>query len=128
MADAPALGAGARKGVEVQILSPTPPPLSLLPTCGEVAPKAPEGPADGDILENVLVETLGFVAIVVVLLAFLVAVLIVWDQLVGVAFARVVAGAARVVGQSKGHWYFWALLILAALTVLAALAVAILIS
>src|SRR5450759_1010682 len=34
MADAPALGAGARKGVEVQILSPT----LASPHCGELRP------------------------------------------------------------------------------------------
>lgn len=67
-------------------------------------------------------------ALAVIVVAFVMAVVIVWDRLVGTAFVGVVAGATRVVAQSHGRWWFWPVVVVAALAVIAAFVVAVLIS
>jgi uncharacterized membrane protein len=67
-------------------------------------------------------------ALVIILIAVVMAVVIVWDRLVGTALVGVVAGATWVVAQSHGRWWFWPVMLVAALTVIAAFVTAVLIS
>ena len=68
------------------------------------------------------------VALAVIVVAFVMAVVIVWDRLVGTALVGVVAGATWVVALSHGRWWFWPAVVVAALAVIAAFVVAVLIS
>lgn len=62
-----------------------------------------------------------FVAVVLVLI-------VLWDQLVVMALGGVTVGATWAIAQSERRWWFWPVLILAALLVMAAFVVAVLIS
>jgi hypothetical protein len=53
---------------------------------------------------------------------------VVWDRLVGTALVGIVAGATWAVAQSHGRWWFWLVVVVAALAVIAAFVVAVLIS
>jgi hypothetical protein len=68
------------------------------------------------------------VALVVLVTALGVAVVIVWDRLVGTALVGGVAGATWVVAQSHGKWWFWPVVVVGVLVVIAAFVVAVLIS
>jgi len=68
------------------------------------------------------------VALAVIVVAFVMALVIVWDRLVGTALVGVVAGATWVVAHSHGRWWFWPVMVVAALAVIAAFVVAVLIS
>jgi hypothetical protein len=68
------------------------------------------------------------IALVVIVAALGVAVVIVWDRLVGTALVGVVAGATWVVAQSHGRWWFWPVVVVVVLAVIAAFVVAVLIS
>lgn len=71
---------------------------------------------------------IGLVALAIIVIAFVMAVVIVWDRLVGTALVGVVASATWVVAQSNGRWWFWPVVVVAALAVIAAFVVAMLIS
>lgn len=58
-----------------------------------------------------------FIAVVIALALSLV---ILWDRLVGTALVGVVVGAGWMVAQSKGRWWFWPALVLAAFVVISA--------
>jgi hypothetical protein len=74
------------------------------------------------------VSGIALVVVAVIVLALVVALVIVWDRLVGTALVGVVAGATWVVALSHGRWWFWPVLIAAALAVIAAFVGAVLIS
>jgi hypothetical protein len=71
---------------------------------------------------------MGTVLFVVVVIALAMALMLLWDRLVGTALVGVVAGAGWMVAQSKGRWWFWPVLALAAVVVIAAFVVAVVIS
>jgi hypothetical protein len=71
---------------------------------------------------------LGIAAAVVVVLILAMALVIMWDRLVGRALIGVVAGATWVVAQSSGRWWFWPAAVVAVLAAIAAFVVAVLIS
>jgi len=72
--------------------------------------------------------TLTIVLFVVVVIALGLALLILWDRLVGTALVGVGVGATWLVARSEGRWWFWPAVVLAALCVIAAFVVAVLIS
>jgi hypothetical protein len=67
-------------------------------------------------------------ALAVIVVALVLAVVIVWDRLVGTALVGVVAGATWVVAQSEGRWRFWPVVVVVVLAVIASFVVAVLIS
>jgi len=71
---------------------------------------------------------IAFVALVVIVAALSVAVVIVWDRLVGTALVGLATGAIWTAARSKGRWRFWPVVILVVIAVIAAFVVAILIS
>ena len=68
------------------------------------------------------------VALAVIVIAVVMAVVILWDRLVGTALVSVVAGATWVVAQSHGRWWFWPSVVVAVLAVIVAFVVAVWIS
>jgi hypothetical protein len=72
--------------------------------------------------------SLPIVLFMVVIIALALALLILWDRLVGTALVGVFAGAGWMVVQSKGRWWFWPVVVVAAVVVIAAFVVAVLIS
>ncbi len=68
------------------------------------------------------------VALVVIVTALSMAVVIVWDRLAGTALVGLATGAIWTAAQSKGRWYFWPVVVLVVISVIAAFVVAILIS
>jgi hypothetical protein len=75
-----------------------------------------------------LMGTLGIAVLIAVVGLLALALLIMWDRLVGTAFVGVVAGAGWMVAQSKGRWWFWPVLVLASFVVIAGLVVAVVVS
>jgi len=65
---------------------------------------------------------------VVVVIALALALLTVWDRLVGIALVGVAVGAAWLVAQSEGRWWFWPTVVLAGLSIILAFMVAVLVS
>ena len=72
--------------------------------------------------------TLGIAVLIAFVGLLALALLIMWDRLVGTAFVGVVAGAGWMVAQSKGRWWFWPVLVLASFVVIAGLVVAVVVS
>lgn len=72
-------------------------------------------------------DGVALVALAVIVIALVVAVLIMWDRLVGTALVGVFAGATWVVAQSHGRWWFWPAVVGAVFMVIAAFVVAVLI-
>jgi hypothetical protein len=73
-------------------------------------------------------EALWIAGLAVVVIAFALAITILWDRLVGKALVGVTAAAMWIVAQSVGRWWFWPVAVLAVLVVVVAFVVAVLIS
>ena len=71
---------------------------------------------------------LTIVLLTIVVVAFALGLVILWDRLVGTALMAAVSGATWTVGQSEGRWWFWPVLVAAVLAVVAAFVIAVLIS
>ncbi len=61
-------------------------------------------------------------------IAIVMALLILWDKLVGTALVGVAAGATWLVAQSGGRWWYWPVVVIAVLSFILAFVVAVLIS
>jgi hypothetical protein len=72
--------------------------------------------------------SLTIVVFVVVVTALALALAILWDRLVGTVLVGVLTGTGWMVARSKGRWWFWPVLALALLAVIAALVVAVVLS
>jgi len=72
--------------------------------------------------------SLSIVLFVVVVIALGLALMILWDRLVGTALVGAAAGATWLVAESEGRWWFWPTVVLAPLGIVAAFVVAVLIS
>jgi hypothetical protein len=72
--------------------------------------------------------SLTIVLFVVVVIALALALLILWDRLVGTALVGTAAGATWLVARSAGRWWFWPVVVVAALVLIAAFVIAVLVS
>jgi|GEM_PF-5008988 len=68
------------------------------------------------------------IAALALFVAVIVALVILWDRLVLTALGGVAVGATWAVARSAGRWWFWPVVGVAALVVIAAFVVAVLVS
>ena len=71
---------------------------------------------------------LGIAVLITVVGVLALALLITWDRLVGAALVGTAAGATWLVARSAGRWWFWPVVVVAVLVLIAAFAIAVLVS